>query len=153
MSVSHCLCITMTQNWAILYPITQNMLYIKSMCMKKCGFMSDGCLNIVVEMVCDNWANQFWMKNVDGWLEWTFHSTDKISHACHKFLFHSQLLTLKSCRNVDDRPCEMPAATTAPEWIIGPSCNAVKDGLKYMVRQYITSVPIKHQLCILRYQF
>ena len=26
---------------------------------EKCGFMSDGCLNIVVEMVCDNWANRF----------------------------------------------------------------------------------------------
>ncbi len=29
--------------------------------------------------------------------------------------------TCKSIGNADARPCEMPAATTAPEWIMGPS--------------------------------
>ena len=41
------------------------------------------------------------------------------------------LLTFKSSLKVVDLPCEIPAATIDPEWIIGPSWNYNKASFQY----------------------
>ena len=57
-------------------------------------------------------------------------------------------LTLQSSLKDDERPCEMPAAITDPEWIIGPSCKTIKHPfLKGILNKNVT-IQKKDNICV-----